>query len=126
MRKISSTFFVLLYVFASTELHQLMRLPILIDHFVEHRLDTPTISFSDYIALHYSGDNQTETEIGRDSQLPFKNANCPEVFITIGMPPEEFPEATTQVFGLAPDVIVPHSSTITSAVQVSIWQPPRV
>lgn len=127
MKNTFSLLFLLIYLVANTELHQFLRLPIFFEHYQEHRLDNREISLIDFIVLHYfSGDIKDGDDI-RDEQLPFKNANCPEVSISIAiaMPPEDLPETEVQAFTLARNVVVFKSLFNASSFHFSIWQPPR-
>ena len=111
MRKISPILFLLIYLAAVTELHQILRLPVFFEHYVEHRQDSPTISLlADYT---------------KDQQLPFKNATCLEVSISLAMPPDDFPETKAQVFSLSRNVVLFKSLNFHSSFHFSIWQPPR-
>lgn len=58
-----------------TELHQLFKLPILFEHFAEHKERNTTVSFVDFLAMHYWGDDLDDNDDDRDMQLPFKKAD---------------------------------------------------
>jgi len=125
MRKVSPILFLLIYLVANTELHQFMRLPLFFEHYQEHRLHSPTISLLDFIVLHYFTRDQKDADYGRDQQLPFKNSNCPEVSISIALPPENFPETKVHVFSLSRNMVMFKSFFNASSFHFSIWQPPR-
>ncbi len=61
-----------IFVFTSTAIGQLAKLPALLTHYTEHSTENKSLSFVDYLKMHYltatDGDNDTE----RDMQLPFK------------------------------------------------------
>lgn len=125
MKKTGSILFLLIYLVANTELHQFLRLPVLFEHYREHRQENPTISLVDFMVLHYfSGDTQDD-DYARDQQLPFKSDTCPQVSLSIAMPPDDFPETTAQVFNLVQIRAVFKSSFNISSFHFSIWQPPR-
>lgn len=62
-----------LYLTCATELHELFRLPYLVEHFREHRDQNPSLSLLDFLALHYSGNHPEDKDDSEDQQLPFKS-----------------------------------------------------
>lgn len=63
---------VLVYV---TPLQQLFKLPALLEHYKEHKKNNSRITFSDFIFMHYIGDDGVADDNNKDMQLPFKKAN---------------------------------------------------
>ena len=124
MRKATSILFLLIYLAASTELHQILHLPVFFEHYGEHRQSNPTIDLVDFIVIHYFSGAYSDPDFGRDQQLPFK-ANCPEVSISLAMPPEDFPEAKARVFSLSTNGILYKPLFNASSFHFAIWQPPR-
>jgi hypothetical protein len=59
-----------------SEVHQLLRLPVLVEHFIEHRQLDPGISFLAFLKLHYVGKIEIDDDYQRDQQLPFRTAEC--------------------------------------------------
>ena len=60
------------YLFSATELHELLKLPILVAHFEEHRSENKELSLIDFLAEHYGGANELDQDWQKDSKLPFK------------------------------------------------------
>jgi hypothetical protein len=56
----------------TTELHQLFKLPILFQHFAEHKERDSQVSLMDFLAMHYWGNDMNDDDNDRDMQLPFK------------------------------------------------------
>lgn len=52
---------------------QLAKLPVLVEHFREHRCLDQRITFLDFLAMHYWGTDLNDDDDARDNQLPFKN-----------------------------------------------------
>jgi len=61
-----------LYLFCATEACQLLKLPVLISHFLEHQKINKSISFVEYLDLHY--DNNPDTQEHQEG-LPFKSVD---------------------------------------------------
>ncbi|WP_090631689.1 hypothetical protein [Parapedobacter indicus] len=53
-------------------LAQLLKAPVLFEHFKEHRQVDARISFLDFLTHHYSFEKHTDNDESRDMQLPFK------------------------------------------------------
>lgn len=66
----------LVYMFCYSEVKQLLKIPTLIQHFNEHRTGDPSISFLQFIAIHYNGIFEKDADYQRDQQLPFRTSEC--------------------------------------------------
>jgi hypothetical protein len=115
-------FFVLL---GPQTLHQLGKLPFLLQHFSEHRSHNEALGFWAFVALHYTAGIPNHD--AHDEQLPFKkmNVNVLSFVFTAPVP-----------FRLSPSLptLAPHPPSVAHAGAIflpiigtsgSIWQPPR-
>jgi hypothetical protein len=75
MRKILAILLISIHLTGNTEVGQLFRLPQLVAHFFQHHRQDPSISFFDFVAMHYAGDDGTTADDDIDSQLPCHNPN---------------------------------------------------
>ncbi|HJS55291.1 MAG TPA: hypothetical protein VJ765_12135 [Chitinophagaceae bacterium] len=50
-------------------------MPKLISHYFEHRQSNPEISFFDFLAMHYGGDDGTMADNDIDNQLPYHHVD---------------------------------------------------
>jgi hypothetical protein len=69
LKRLLSISLLALYLISFTEVHEILRLPILFEHYAEHRLQVNDMSFVEFLAMHY------ETDVAHDdhdNQLPFK------------------------------------------------------
>ncbi|PZP50221.1 MAG: hypothetical protein DI598_06015, partial [Pseudopedobacter saltans] len=66
----------MVYLFGTTELHQLMKLPRLIDHYEDFLQKSPESNFYAFFRIHYliSQDPETDSDYDQDMQLPFKSS----------------------------------------------------
>lgn len=55
-----------------TDLHEVLRLPILFGHFVEHRSQVPSMTFFQFLSMHYKTDTPHDAT---DMELPFKDCS---------------------------------------------------
>jgi hypothetical protein len=106
---------------ASTELHELWRLPILVQHFIEHNTAGLSTSVVDFITLHYG---YSEPHDERDMELPFKQHDSCLTSVVMAILP------TFQIAQPA-SIAVSHSYQFLELnlplnfYRADIWQPPR-
>jgi hypothetical protein len=63
--------FIFLIASNSSFIQQFYKLPILIQHFEEHK-QLNDLSFLDFLSMHYWGEDIKDNDADRDMQLPFK------------------------------------------------------
>jgi hypothetical protein len=112
---------------ANTELHQLLRLPVLIHHFFEHHDQEPDESFADFLNEHYSDNqNHSDTNHNDHENLPFKTNDCATAHVSIAfVNPTSFSISRPKTFQ---DKVSPIYNGLfySSSVVGSIWQPPKI
>lgn len=124
MNRRTPIFFLLLFTLAQTELHQLLKLPVLVEHFREHLLRDPQKSFISYLVEHYRDDSDPDNDYQRDMQLPFKTADCITAISFIFVIPSSYTiervfATTVKEYNLHPDY-----SAVWQNLD-NIFQPPR-
>jgi hypothetical protein len=107
------------------DLHDLAKVPRLIEHFQEHRKKSTDFSLADFFNLHYGSDAEKhdKEEHEKHTGLPFKAADCTFAHTLTVLPN----------FTVTESISVSHLSTFsnfyqsafTSGFSQSIWQPPR-
>lgn len=127
MRKKIAIFFLFIYLCSTTEAHELLKIPVVFQHFIEHQQEDKTISITKFLAIHYLQGDVKDKDYERDMQLPFKTSG--EFFASSVTP---FMPLYTQIsiqYPVEPAIKVwalHKPSFIFSAYQVNIWQPPKV
>lgn len=100
------------------DLHELAKVPALIEHYLEHA-ERDGLSMADFIALHY--DNQEAQHKSEHQHLPFFQHSCSAHVFTIN-------EHTIEI-ALLPvsvnKVEIQHQYTYSFLLSRSIFQPPR-
>lgn len=111
-----------LYVSVQSPLHEIIKLPSLVSHFMEHKEKEPTISFLDFIDDHYLKNIDKSDNLHK--KLPFKDENHP---LMIG-----FHYINTEVWEQLPlseEIIEKFTPTQLSSLSFGepsgIWQPPK-
>ena len=121
-----SIFLLIIYLFSFTELSQLLKLPMLVKHFIEHTKSDPVMTFSTFIKLHYLNGSSKDADYEKDMKLPFKSVDNLS-FITFTF------ENTSEVINLQTFESEKISSETPSHYVFSssfcyldaIWQPPQ-
>lgn len=111
-------------LFSQTELHQILKLPVLVQHFFEHKAEKPNITLSQFIVLHYFSGNPVDDDYARDMELPFKTNDCLQAMTSIVIPERIIFSGRHE----APAVkafAVPNNNWILSSYIVDIFRPPQ-
>ncbi len=117
--------FLLIFLLANTELHQLLRLPVLLSHYQEHLAENQEIDFIQYILLHYTT-GEADADFERDQQLPFKGQHtCAEISLTTADVPQNTVDLPTKKIEDSKSHTSYYKEFFTSTPLLSIWQPPR-
>src|SRR5687767_6198910 len=110
-----------------SELHQFLRMPVLIQHFIEHRQKDPSVSLLSFLNEHYIHQYVQDEDYQRDQQLPFRHSDCCVTYTSIccecpGNTVPELPERTTEI----KNEFILHDEDNHSLLSVAdIFQPPR-
>ena len=76
MKRLAGILLVSVYMVSFAELHNLLKIPILFEHYKEHQHLKPGISFWTFIKLHYLDRISVDDDYQRDQQLPFRDTEC--------------------------------------------------
>lgn len=108
-----------------TELYQLLKLPVIFQHYQEHQMRDASISVFDFLVMHYTGDDKADADHDRDMQLPFKTSDYNVVSgISFAIKTEHTPIAVAPVF-LIPTLRTFSCDNYNSLHASDIWQPPK-
>jgi hypothetical protein len=118
-------FLLVVYLFGSTDAYQLLKLPLLVGHYVKHKRESPYMTLGSFFKMHYIDPQPFDNDYKQDMQLPFKTVlniygrNLPtDITILpriIFRPPAENP-------GLQPAL---NDNIPPSLLTFSIFQPPK-
>jgi hypothetical protein len=126
MKRIIASTFLSLYLISTTELHQLLKFPALVEHFSEHQQKDKTITLWKFLCIHYANGSVKDADYDKDSKLPFKTLdNCNNSNHIILLPEQKFC-FTTISLPSEKKVISKYYPRFTNATFLkSIWQPPK-
>jgi hypothetical protein len=126
LKKWISILFLSTYLLTATELNELFKLPLLVEHFVQHNEGNKHVNFWEFLCDHYSTDSIKDADYDEDMKLPFKsqshfeknnniNSFCFELAIQIN----NLPSFIVKDFVILSEQLNNNSSINT------IWQPPK-
>ncbi|WP_374163678.1 hypothetical protein [Arcticibacter sp. MXS-1] len=109
-----------------TELGQLIKFPILITHYFDHKSEKPDISVIAFIKLHYFSKFVKDKDYMEDMRLPFKSNTTIQVLsVSSAVIPQNsyisIRAAEFDLYRVRPDF----SEKEIRGVAKSVWQPPQ-
>lgn len=124
MKKLIAILLLSLYLVSTTELYQFLKMPVLIEHYLEHKGENPKITLVSFIKMHY--DNPVkDADYKTDQQLPFISHGCHLIVVfTLASPfTLHFPKNILQVIQSKKSFY--KSNFYNLEILNSIWQPPK-
>jgi len=124
MKNMLAIFFLSVYLLSTTELFQLLKLPILMEHFAEHKQQDDSMSFLGFLIHHYGG-HQPDADWATDMKLPFMQLSD-----SSGLSASVAPNAVNFHFlrAVSPQgkpFFAYSDDNLVSAYLDTIWQPPK-
>ena len=126
MRKIVAVILLLLYTFGATDACQLLKLPMLVQHYFTHRQETPGITLTAFLALHYQDTTIIDDDFQQDMQLPFKAMQSDPCLSVVMVIPGPIVYAYTPTEVSTAVHIVVNDDKPSATELHSIFQPPKV
>lgn len=127
MKKGIAILFLSIYLCTVTEAHELLKLPVVFQHFIEHQSEDKNITVFQFLKIHYGQDDVQDDDYARDMQLPFKTAG---EFFTSSIAP--FVPLNSIIVLAYPSVFAGSQNKghtapkLHSNYQAHIWQPPKL
>ncbi len=108
----------------STDLHQVLRCPLVFSHYVYHAHEKPGLSASEFFSAHYNSVADTDGDREDDANLPFKNYLYD---FSIQLPPVELPSAANGCIAIVSSLPQPAFclQSPPEAPRRDIFEPPR-
>ncbi len=83
----AATTIIIIYLFGATEASQLLKLPVLVQHYYEHKAGNANITLARFLQMHYMGYDDNDNDDLRDMQLPFKTMSGCCTMMAYSLPP---------------------------------------
>ena len=117
------------YLCATTELYQLLKFPVLIEHFFEHKAKNTNISFLDFLELHYAGNHLKNhphnDDYEQDKKLPFiSHHDCLTIVFTPS-PALRFEIEDHKLPIVKRKIASYNDAFLRAEITNAVWQPPK-
>lgn len=109
------------YLLSSTEVHELLRLPLLVRHYTEHKEQVADITFWEFLVMHYETDVPHDDT---DTRLPFKACHHSLATTALAVTSQRITLTIPLPFNVKQATSSDHSAPIASYLE-EIFQPPR-
>jgi hypothetical protein len=123
LKKVIALFLVSLYLLSISEFNQLLKLPLLVQHFIEHHNEDESLTFSRFLVMHYAQENVVDEDHTKDMKLPFKTnqANVVANFIALEVAFDEIKINSIE----SEQTFAKLTYTIPLMFTSSVFQPPK-
>jgi hypothetical protein len=111
------------YVISTTEIGQLLKISVMIDHFSEHTKQNEKTTFFQFLAEHYIYDDGNDTDNDTDNKLPFKSP-CSGTLLSIAAPTSFF--RINYILDSSEKTPTFYEPGEISSFSSVIWQPPKI
>jgi len=126
LKKLTAILFLTVYLLSATEAHQLLKLPVVFEHFAEHKKTNKSITFLQFLDMHYMHGCPKDRDYERDMQLPFKTADdCIAAISPAFIPAAIQPVTVPSIEIPGRNLYIPRDQFIPSSYLSRIWQPPK-
>lgn len=103
-------------------MHEVFRLPILLEHFTEHKTLVADLTFWEFLKTHYESDVKHDNT---DDQLPFKVPGHSFTAISMGLPPLKI-SLTDATLPAKLSYTFDYKESFFSSSLQAIFQPPKL
>lgn len=128
VKKLLVIFFLTIYMVSTTELSELLKLPILIEHYIEHKETSPEMSLFKFLTIHYNDHSENHPknhDYEQDQKLPFI-AHSQTLSFCFIYPQPFYVEFKTFIKTKEISKIMPvNDNYLDNNYQTFIWQPPK-
>ncbi len=109
-----------------TEFNQLVKLPILVEHFKEHKSKNKELTLLKFLSMHYADEETQDADHDTDMKLPFKShEGCLNTMMEVYVPSNTGDVFVKPVPSNIGTYFPYKESFLNSSFLSSIWQPPK-
>ena len=113
------------YLISTTELYQLVKLPMLVEHFYEHQDQDQDITLWEFLCMHYAHGDVKDADYDKDMKLPFKSHDGCSSSSVIAYIPKDFPTIAKPTHSVSKTYTIYEEQFLASSFLACIWQPPK-
>lgn len=128
MKRLIPYLFIILYLTSFSEVRQVLKLPLLIEHYISHKQQNEEMTLAAFFKMHYWGNQVKDADYDQDMQLPFKQIDLISMALGIAFPQKElqlyFTKEPTDYREQSHNFayVEPYYPSVFDA----IWQPPKI
>jgi hypothetical protein len=118
--------FLISYAFSTTELSQLLKVPGLVKHYIEHKEENRQITLLNFFLMHYVNGELHDKDHDHNMKLPFKSHDICLSLSHVDVVFQNFHYATIKPVVVTTSVFLSAEEyNWTSTFPSTIWQPPK-
>lgn len=125
LKKTGAILFLLIYLFTATEFAQMLKLPVLWQHYKEHKQSNTAVSFVSFLQMHYFNGDIKDADYERDMKLPFKTHSQNHLSDITSIVPRITSEIQIPVYNHFKTIIPADDNGLNSTYLSAVWQPPK-
>ena len=127
MRQFIALALLSLYLFSSAEFSELLKFPLLAQHYTEHQQEQEGITFWEFVCQHYTHGDVDDDDKDKDMRLPYKSIDFAHAITFTVLPTIASFEIIKIVdFEELKSPINFYQFPFSSGNYSSIWQPPQI
>ncbi|MDB4919126.1 hypothetical protein [Mucilaginibacter sp.] len=124
MKKRIARLFLLIFLMQMTQLGEFARLPLLVQHYVQHKHLHPETTIYSFFKMHYLDKTVIDADYDQDMQLPFKTVHLHCFGLQMSMP-QSILTLSSVFYPLIKEKLTSHRFTLPHSLLSSIFKPPR-
>jgi hypothetical protein len=125
LKKVIAILFLIGYLLSATEFRQLLKFPLLVEHFAEHKRADKDLSLWQFLRMHYANGNPRDADYDKDMQLPFKTSDNVSIATGAYIPFTGYAIIEKPIYFEVKSYFISNEVFLSTAHLSSIWQPPR-
>jgi len=127
MKSLVAKLLIVICLFSMTPMKEMVKIPMLYFHYLEHVKEMPELNFIGFLDMHYMHGIVLDEDFEKDMQLPFKalDFNLMPIFVVQENCKSDF-TFLLSVFEDQSSISIDHDRYISEAKLKGIFHPPRV
>ena len=126
MKRIAAIILLSVYLFSATDAKELLKMDAVFEHFNETKQNNKTVSFLNFLVMHYITDDHNDKDNNRDMQLPFKSPDTCIANSSLVSLDNQFASFTFNSYPVnEQDFLIADQAFVISNFQALVWHPPQ-
>jgi hypothetical protein len=125
MQKRIARLFLLIFLMQMTQLGEFARLPLLVQHYIQHKHLHPETTIYGFFKMHYLDKTIVDADYAQDMQLPFKTTHMHFIGFQMSMPQSTL-TLSNVFYPVIKEKITERRFLLPNSLLSSIFKPPRM